>query len=763
MTALKKNLLLIDHDTETASSLCRLFHAEGYHVTHVQDSREVARSLASATTDIDLVLMDIDASMGIETAREIVDDHALPLLILTSRTDRKFLQEADEISSYGFVPKNSTDVVLLASVKTALRLHNAGKRSRSMDDELRETEVKFRTAFENTAIGMSMTDLNGRLVKVNKAFAEMVGRTLEEMHTIDFSALTHPDDQARSIACVRSLVNSETKVGRFVKRYVHTDGHLVWADLSVVLIRNGRGEPYLFITQIQDITERFHAESALKESEARFKEIFDKAPLGYHELDEHGRIVRVNSTEAAMLGYRNDEMIGRFGWEFIADEEHSREGTLQKLRGEQQPGQGFERDFIKKDGTVIRVLLDDALLRNAEGRIVGIRTALQDITDRKRLEQQLLQSQKLEGVGTLAGGIAHDFNNLLAMILGSAEMLCMHMPETPTLKKYVDNIITASERGRSISRQLLIFSRPDHAELKPISLSHTITELHELLGHFLPKSIAIVKKIDVENGLIMGDAGQIHQAILNLALNAGDAMTNHGILTIKEFSVPASYVKKKFGTNDSASYVGVSVSDTGIGMDARTLAKIFDPFFTTKERGKGTGLGLSIVHGIIKNHNGFIDVESTVGKGTTFTMFFPALPAQEARTTIPHDLPAEKHNEQILVVDDEDLIRDTLSEFLSFAGYTVYTASNGKDALKLFGEHHSDINLVVTDLGMPEMSGEELFRKLRDIDRNAKVVVSSGYLDGTTKSDLLSMGIKDVLTKPFKMQDIRNAIEKALN
>jgi PAS domain S-box-containing protein len=888
-------LLLVEHDEATAASQAQLLETEGYRVISVRTGTEAILTVNRLHGGIDLILMDIDPDDGLDgtlAAREILKLQPIPILFLSSHTDKEFVEKTENISSYGFVLKNSGDFVLLASIKMAFRLHEAHQREQSKDNELKDSEVRFRTAFENAAIGMSLTNLNGSLLKVNFAFAEMLGLTPEEMQRCNFSALTHPDDRALSKESSRLLLEGEQKVRRFIKRYLHKDGHVVWADLSIVLLRNGRGEPLVFISQIQDITEhkksedllveqeywlrecqrvgrigsydldigsntwtssavlddllgidreqkktleswnaivhpdergemlhyflhtvvgektpfdkeyrivrqsdgqerwvwgrgelhynldgtpmhmigtiqditeRKHAERGLRESESRFREIFDKAPLGYHELDEDGRIVRVNTTEATKLGYTPEEMVGQYAWKYVENEAQSQMVTLQKLRGECAPGQSFEREFRRKDGTIIHALLDDALLRNPEGKIIGLRTTLQDITDRKRLEQQLLQSQKLEGVGTLAGGIAHDFNNLLAMILGSAELLRLHTVDKPELSKYVDRIVGASERGKSISRQLLIFSRPDQAELKPISLSQTITELEDLLHHFLPKSISIVTKIEVTNGIIMGDAGQIHQALLNLALNAGDAMTNHGTLTIKEFSVTETFIKNKFGVDGDVPFVAVSISDTGRGMEKRMIEKIFDPFFSTKERGKGTGLGLAIVHGIINNHHGFVDVETILGKGTTFTLFFPAVPLEKNEQSTADPDSMEKNTEHILIVDDEELLRETLAEYLTESGYSVFTASNGREAMDLFVQHHALIDLVVTDLGMPEMGGEELYRQLRKIDANAKVLVSSGYLDGTTKNDLLEMGIKDVLTKPFKMQDISASIKNALH
>jgi CheY-like chemotaxis protein len=326
----------------------------------------------------------------------------------------------------------------------------------------------------------------------------------------------------------------------------------------------------------------------------------------------------------------------------------------------------------------------------------------------------------------------------------------------------VDHIIDASERGTSISRQLLLFSRPNEAELKPISLSHTIIGLKEMLKHFLPRSISIVTSTENNNGVILGDAGQIHQALLNLSLNAGDAMTYSGILSIREYTASSDFIKMRFGHPAVTPYVAVDVSDTGTGMDKDIMEKIFDPFFSTKERGKGTGLGLAIVHGIVKSHNGFIDVDSTPGKGTTFSLYFPS---HAHATNVKSETPAQPQQQQggtILLADDEALLRETIAEFLTELGYKVYEAANGVEALRVYERYHDSIDLVITDLGMPEMGGEELYRHIRAIDPKVKVIVSSGYLDGTTKNDLLEMGVGNVLTKPFKMQDIKEAVQTAL-
>jgi two-component system, cell cycle sensor histidine kinase and response regulator CckA len=613
----------------------------------------------------------------------------------------------------------------------------------------------FRILFEHHPIPMWIYDaVSLRFLEVNDAAVKKYGFSRDEFLSMTIKDIRPPEDVERLMADLRqSRFNIE---GPSEWRHKLKNGEVIHVEISSHTLEYKGCEAALVLAT--DITKRKHTEDQLRQ----LSRSVEQSPASIIITDTSGRIEYVNPKFTSVTGYTLDEVRGK-NPRILKSGKTPRETYVQLWQaitaGNEWHG---EINNKKKNGELYWEYASISAITNEAGTITHFLGVKEDITERKHLEQQLLQAQKLEGLGTLAGGIAHDFNNLLAMIMGSAELLRHHTAELPTLKKYVDRIIEAAERGSSISRQLLIFSRPGEAELKPISLSRTISDLREMLKHFLPKSISIHTSIKVDKGIILGDAGQIHQALLNLALNASDAMNGGGSLTIREFAPLPGLVVTRFPSAEASGYIAVSVSDTGTGMDEATIAKIYDPFFSTKGRGKGTGLGLTIVHGIVNNHHGFIDLESVPEEGTTFTLYFPLVPDEEQVKIIDETSPSMPQHATILLVDDEEPLRETLREFLSEEGYRVFTACNGKEALDFYTAEHPPIDLIITDLGMPVMGGEELFRRLRALNNGVSVVVTSGYLDGTTKEQLLNMGIRDVLSKPFKMDDIRRAMRAVL-
>ncbi len=533
-----------------------------------------------------------------------------------------------------------------------------------------------------------------------------------------------------------------------------------------VPIYDDRGSPKYILGFSENITDQRQMFSALKKSEHRLRKAQEAAQIGSWELDIAARTMWATERAFSIYGLEetSDSYMPLTSVQRVV-QTHDRDRLNQALSDLITYNTRYDVEYkINRysDGEA-RILHSRAeIVRDHTDAPLKVFGTIQDVTERKLLEHQLIQAQKLEGIGTLAGGIAHDFNNLLAMVLSTAELMKKNIADDADQHRHIDRIIETAHRGTSITKQLLLFSRQDDAELETISLSHSINEIREMMLHFLPRGITVRVEIDVHNGLIMGDSGYIHQALMNLAINARDAMPDGGTLTFSEHTIDSARLRSRFSGVSDGSYIAVGVSDTGMGMSDDTRKKIFDPFFTTKERGKGTGLGLAIVHSIVKSHHGFIDVLSEQGKGSTFTMYFHAVTHRLPDRVDTAPEPA-RGKETILLVDDEDIIREMLQEQLQERGYAVMTASNGVEALEKYQEYGASIDVVITDLGMPRMDGTTLFTKLLEMNKAVKVIVSSGYLDNSSKTAMKERGIKDVLTKPYKFSEIQKAVRIVLD
>ena len=634
---------------------------------------------------------------------------------------------------------------------------------KEIEARLRESEFKYKYLLENLNEIVMMVDNDDRVLFVNRRFTELLGYRPEEiLGRIGHEVLLDPahHDLIRSANSQRrDQVYSQYEV-----EFIAKDGTRIPFLVNGSPLFDPEGQVVGSIGALTDMAARHATEEALRQSERLLREAQQVAHLGHFLLDPSQRRWEGSPVLDEILGIdaRFPHTL-RHGTALVAPafRRQAAEQFAASLRDRTRLE--FDCQIIRPSDRQVRWVSLAAEFEEGQGpsgtHIIG---TVQDITERKRLEQQLIQAQKLEGVGTLAGGIAHDFNNILAMILGSADLMSLHVGDHPVLGKQVGRIKEAAERGSSISRQLLVFSRPDQGEFKPISLGHTIAELRGMLEHFLPKTIQIETVIKVDPGLIVGDSGQIYQALMNLALNAADAMPSAGRLTLRVFSADPDTLKARFNLPRQVPYIGIEVADTGAGIEEGIVEKIFEPFYSTKEKGKGTGLGLAIVHGIVKSHGGFIEVQSRKGHGTAFTLYFPAVDdLLQPRSPEPEPvLPAQAAT--ILLVEDEIMLREVLEESLTEAGHKVLTAGNGVLALDVFREHAQAIDLVITDLGMPEMGGEELFRRLRALAPQLKIMVSSGYLDGLTREHLLQMGVCRVLQKPYRLKAIHDEIRAVL-
>jgi PAS domain S-box-containing protein len=526
-------------------------------------------------------------------------------------------------------------------------------------------------------------------------------------------------------------------------------------------------------TAFVEALNRKRADEALRKSEEKFQKLFDEAPVGYMELDVEGCITQVNRTELTMLGYTADEMLGRPLWKFIVEEEAAHDKIKAKLSGFTPCGKTFERTYKRKDGTTLPVVIEDALIRDADGMITGIHTTIRDVTELKRVEkemvdlqEQLRQSQKIEAIGQLAGGIAHDFNNLLTVIKGYTQLALLDLKGNDPLRESIQEIQKAAQRAADLTRQLLAFSRRQILDLKVLDLNSLLKDTDKMLRRIIGENIQLVTLLSEDLGRVRIDPGQIEQVIFNLALNARDAMPSGGKLTIETANVELDkeYAHTHIGVIPGH-YVRLSVSDTGVGMSQEVREKAFDPFFTTKEQGKGTGLGLSTVYGIVNQSKGNIWVYSEPGHGTIFKIHLQRVEGeldslQERDET--DSCPGGK--ETVLLVEDEPSVRDLANRLLKQQGYTVLEAANGEEALRLVQENVGErIHLLLTDVVLPQIGGRELADKLKIFRPDLKVLYTSGYTDyAIVHHGVLDSGTH-FLQKPFSLKTLSRKVREVLD
>jgi PAS domain S-box-containing protein len=525
------------------------------------------------------------------------------------------------------------------------------------------------------------------------------------------------------------------------------------------------GNEYL-LGMFRDITDRKQAEEALRETRDYLENLLSFANAPIVVWNPEFEITRFNIAFERVSGYSMKEVVGKHLEMLFPAENRKSCLTLASPITGGIPQVSVEIPVLCKNGSIKTFLWSSGNIYKADGQtIIATIAQGQDITEQKKFQIQFLQAQKNESIGTLAGGIAHDFNNILAIILAYTSVLEKSAVDKEKISEYSRVIGQIVNRGAALVRQILTFARKSDIILAPMNFGDLVHEILSMLHQTFPKTISFIEVVDKDLPFMNADRTQIHQVMMNLCVNARDAMPNGGSITIKAEILKKDKVKERFSGADQDSYFCISVIDTGGGMNEATRLQIFDPFFTTKEPGKGTGLGLAVVYGIVQSHHGFIDVESTLKRGTTFRLYFPVLPASEQASDVPVVIESfgTGGTETILLVEDEELLIEMMRLLLESKGYKVITAKDGSEAIKLYKRHKKVIDVVLTDMGLPEMTGMNVLKKLIEINPKVCVICASGFFEPDVKHELYKSGVKGIVQKPYTPDDVLRKLREVLD
>ena len=638
-------------------------------------------------------------------------------------------------------------------------------RIKDAEDRLRESEARFRSIFEQVGVGVAQMDSRtGRIVRINQKYCDIVGYSREEMLSRIWQDITHPDDRQSDVLSSARLLAGDTEGFSKEKRYLHRDGSTVWVNLTVSRMWAAGEQPGFHVAVVEDITARKEAEESLRQSEERFRALIENSTDMIVVLDAAMRVAFWSPSATEQLGWTAEEVQDRMEFELVHPDDRSQSREIfEGLAGKSDATARFVRRQLHRDGSsrlvevIARNLLHDPSVR-------GVVANLRDITSQRQLEEQLLQSQKMEGIGRLAGGVAHDFNNILSVVLSYTASAMEKLREGDPLRDDLLEVENGGKRAAALTRQLLAFSRKQVLQPEPLDLNRIVAETEKMLHRIIGEDIDLVKVLSPDLGLVKADPGQIEQVLMNLAVNARDAMSEGGKLTIETANVEldADYAARH-AEAVAGPHVMVAVSDSGVGMDETTLARVFEPFFTTKGPGKGSGLGLSTVYGIVRQSGGTINVYSEPGKGTTFKIY---LPRELSLTPVVKEPAAVTHTggtETVLLVEDDEAVRNVARRILVAGGYTVLTAANGVEALLSCEGNSAEIHLVLTDVVMPGMSGRDFFGRLAKVRPGIKVLYMSGYTDNAiVHHGVLEAGTQ-FMGKPFTHVELLRRTREVLD
>jgi PAS domain S-box-containing protein len=763
-----KTIIIVDDDAAFCDNLEDILQDSGYKTFSANTYAKGLKLACEVKPQV--VLMDIVLPDGLGTrllhhVKQTVPDCVC--IMITAHADIDTAISALENGAFHYLQKPVRPEELLRLLERAFEMVYLREEKKQAEEALKKSEERYHLLFDkaNDAIfvhTIKEDGIPGKFIEVNDAACNKLGYTKNELLN-----LSPQDIDARekhtNISMLTEKLLSEKHI-LFEQIHLSKDGRSIPFEINSHLFYLHGEQTVLSIAR--DITRRRQAEAALKESEEKYRTLVENVNIGVfrNTLGSQGCFIQANPAMLKIFGY---DSFAEFRRIFVSDlyqNPEERSFFIQELLKN-----GFVNDqelrLIKKDGTPIWASVTASLRYDEKGDIKWIDGVLEDITERKHLEEQLRHAQKMEAIGTLAGGIAHDFNNILTAIIGYGTLLKDKVEKDRHPIKYVDNILASADRAAILVRSLLAFGRKQNLNIQPVDLNYIIMNLNTLLLRVIEENIELKIVTSPEVLTMMADAGQIEQVLMNLATNARDAMPNGGVLTIetKHAELGGEYLKMHNYVKPGG-YALLSVSDTGTGMDENTKQRIFEPFFTTKEVGKGTGLGLAMIYGIIKQHDGYIDVYSEPGEGTTFKIYLPVIKAEAGKSGPGAiEYPRRGGTETILIAEDDKVVRNFTKEILEGHGYTIIEAVDGEDAVRKFIENKNRVHMIVLDVIMPKKDGREVFDEIKKMQPDIRAIFMSGYTaDVIHRRGIIEEGLNFV-SKPLSPAELLRKIRDTLD